>query len=153
MSNEMAVNDRLDVQENVTLLGDWFCAEAVSAAIGLGFRQTNFTRHAPSMGARIALFGQEFAECLAHRGWRAEESRERAIQELQTTIERVEEEHDDELALGKEPMGSKTDDVEPICPFCEEVLERLLLARQDGSSTNQAHCCPHCGKVLGTGHG
>lgn len=69
---EVAVNAQMPDQENVTIVGDWFAAEAVSAKTGHGYRQTIFTSHAPSMCSRIEQFDQEFYAPLAKNGWHAE---------------------------------------------------------------------------------
>ncbi|MEW6210415.1 MAG: toll/interleukin-1 receptor domain-containing protein [Acidobacteriota bacterium] len=69
-------------QESITIVGDWFYAESVSASIGKGYRQTIFTRHAPSMRGKIELFDQEFEEQLQREKWTARSSRREAIKRL-----------------------------------------------------------------------
>jgi hypothetical protein len=64
-------DDKIDVAhgvlrsegENHTLVGDWFAAASIVGRPSTGYRQTIFTRHAPTVRARMALFDQEFAEC------------------------------------------------------------------------------------------
>lgn len=56
------------------------------ASIGQGYRQTIFTRHAPSMQTRIELFDREFNELLRLSKWSAESSRTKAIEELKVKI-------------------------------------------------------------------
>ena len=46
---QVAFNERMDKEGSVTIVGDWFAAESVSSSVGQGYRQTIFTRHAPSM--------------------------------------------------------------------------------------------------------
>jgi len=90
MSDEkcrLAFNPEMDHNENVTILGDWFAAESVSARIGQGYRQTNFSRHAPSMLSKINMFDQEFNECLDALQWNAENSRSRAIAIIQDIVD------------------------------------------------------------------
>lgn len=70
------------IHESITILGDWFYAESVSASLGAGYRQTIFTRHAPSMQAKIDLFDREFAGLLADRGWKPGESKAHAMKLL-----------------------------------------------------------------------
>lgn len=79
-------------QESITIVGDWFCAESVSASIGKGYRQTIFTRHAPSMRGKIELFDQEFEEQLQREKWTARSSRRKAIKYLKELMNSV---HDD----------------------------------------------------------
>ena len=72
---EVAINNKMHQEESLTLVGDWFAAESVSATIGLGYRQTIFTCHAPSMWSRIELFDQEHNELKQSMGWTAESSK------------------------------------------------------------------------------
>ena len=80
---QVAIDDELHVEKSVTIVGNWFTADAVSAAIGQGYRQTIFTRHAPSVQSKIELFDQQFADLLKARKWNARQSRSLAIQELE----------------------------------------------------------------------
>lgn len=77
-----------DQQEthSLTIVGDWFLAEAVAARAGHGYDQTIFTRHAPSMKPRIAAFDEEFASALKACGFTAANSRCQAIIELRSLI-------------------------------------------------------------------
>jgi hypothetical protein len=83
---QITINPDMDHDQSLTILGDWFLAESVSARIGEGFRQTIFTRHAPSMLSKIKIFDQEFKELLDALGWTAETSRIRAITTIQEII-------------------------------------------------------------------
>jgi hypothetical protein len=86
---EVALNDQLSDSESVTIVGDWFQAESYSAKLGQGFRQTIFTRHAPSMQPRIDLFDLEFDELLENSGpekWDHKNSRINAINKIRSII-------------------------------------------------------------------
>ncbi|MFM7057759.1 MAG: toll/interleukin-1 receptor domain-containing protein [Planctomycetota bacterium] len=85
-SVEVVIDEKLEREYSLTLVGDWFCAEAVSAQTGVGYQQTIFTRHAPSMQYRISQFDEEFAALCAHRGWRREKSRQEAIEHLRAKL-------------------------------------------------------------------
>ncbi len=87
----IAVHERLDVAQNVIVLGDWWTAESVSAAQGKGYMQTIFTRHAPTVDARQTLFDAELNECLAAMGVSAEHSRAAVIELLQGIIAGIKE--------------------------------------------------------------
>jgi hypothetical protein len=87
---EVAINTRMGIEESVTIVGDWFAAESVSSTLGQGYRQTIFTRHAPSMQYRIDLFDQEFQERLEDLGWEAQSSKEHATKELKGLIHELE---------------------------------------------------------------
>lgn len=72
--------------ESVTILGDWFYAESVSPKRGIGYRQTIYTCHAPSMQAKIDLFDQEFAGLLDGLGWQPEHSKTLALAALKEVV-------------------------------------------------------------------
>ena len=74
------------LSESITILGDWFFAESVLGEIGRGYRQTIFSRHAPTILNRVQEFDEELEELIAMRGCRVEESRRAAIDEMETII-------------------------------------------------------------------
>lgn len=75
---------------NLTIVGDWFVAESVYGTGTTGYLQTMFTRHAPTILARIELFDNEFKEALHSRPWpKAPTSREGAIIYLKDLIASV----------------------------------------------------------------
>jgi hypothetical protein len=57
---KIVINEDLDPDQNVTIVGDWFSAESVSRSKTEGFHQTMFTRHAPTILNRIQQFDEEF---------------------------------------------------------------------------------------------
>ncbi|RPJ60470.1 MAG: hypothetical protein EHM23_10280 [Acidobacteria bacterium] len=59
----VAIKPKMDHPESITILGNWFCAESVSAQVGQGYFQTIFTRHAPTLRDKIEAFDQEFEDC------------------------------------------------------------------------------------------
>lgn len=75
--------------QSLTIVGDWFSAESVSATGG-GYRHTVFTRHAPTVAVKAAEFDQEFEELLAESGWTAETSRAEAVEEIKQVIAELE---------------------------------------------------------------
>lgn len=68
--------------ESLTMVGDWFLAESVSFKDGDGYTNTFFTRNASEIAKRIQTFDEELDDLLDQRGWTAENSREKAIEEL-----------------------------------------------------------------------
>lgn len=86
---QIVLNEQMRSEESVTLVGDWFLAEAVARSVQQGYRQTNFTRHAPSMSARVRLFDREMDELLQKNGWSPETSRVKAIQRLKELMEEL----------------------------------------------------------------
>lgn len=83
---QIAFNYEMDKEESVTIVGDWFAAVAMSRSSHQGYRQTIFTRHAPSMQTRIDLFDNEFHGLIKQSGWEAESSRENAIADIETIV-------------------------------------------------------------------
>jgi hypothetical protein len=83
---QVAFHRNMKYAESLTILGDWFSAESVSARVGKGFRQTIFTRHAPSINKKIADFDSEFDEYLEDLKWKAETSRLSAIEAIEKIV-------------------------------------------------------------------
>ena len=63
---QVVLDKRVDEHANITMVGDWFYCESITSS-QQGYRQTIFTRHAPSMLERIEEFDHEFDELLAGR--------------------------------------------------------------------------------------
>ncbi|HWI64825.1 MAG TPA: toll/interleukin-1 receptor domain-containing protein [Symbiobacteriaceae bacterium] len=86
---QVAITQGMPQQYSLTIVGDWFAAESASASLTQGYRQTIFTRHAPSMRSRIDLFESEFQELLAASRWDEATSRSSALELIQANIERL----------------------------------------------------------------
>ena len=71
---------------SLTMVGDWFCAEAVSGTAGRGYKQTIFCRHAPTVMKKIQEFDGQFKELLDKRGWSADTSRLASIALLENIL-------------------------------------------------------------------
>ncbi len=82
----VGIREGLPKEENLTLVGDWFAAEAVSASPGSGYKQTIFTRHAPSVQKRITAFDEEMQELLDEQKLPARSSRAYAIKIMEKII-------------------------------------------------------------------
>jgi hypothetical protein len=77
---QVATSENMEHSESVTILGTWFAAESVHAELGKGYRQTTFTRHAPTIMEKIANFDAEFDELLSrHNGSRTDSRREALV--------------------------------------------------------------------------
>lgn len=87
---QVAVNNEMGMQESITMVGDWFAAESVSRSIRGGYRQTNFTRHAPSMKNRVEQFDRELADLLERSGWTPDNSRSKALETLYGLLGKLE---------------------------------------------------------------
>ncbi len=75
----IAIEKNISEGQNLTIVGDWFMAESISATLGVGYRQTIFTRHAPSVRSRIELFNQELESLLDKQNLKASSTRKDAI--------------------------------------------------------------------------
>lgn len=78
----VAIQNRKTIIESLTMVGDWFLAESVSFKDGDGFTNTFFTRNASEITKRIKTFDEEIEDLLEQQGWTKENSREKAIEEL-----------------------------------------------------------------------
>lgn len=74
-------------EHHLTIVGDWFMAEAVSVHLVKGIRQTMFTRHAPSVCRRTQEFDEELHHLLAEEGLSPKESRQAALAEIATNLQ------------------------------------------------------------------
>lgn len=78
----IAIQNEETSRESLTIVGDWFLAESVSFKKGDGFTNTFFTRDTFEIGRRTEDFECELEELLEQREWTPENSREKAIEEL-----------------------------------------------------------------------
>jgi len=76
-------------EESLTIVGDWFTAESISASPGKGYQQTVFTRHAPTVESRIELTDREIEELLNAQGIEHYSSRRAAIAELEKLVKEI----------------------------------------------------------------
>jgi hypothetical protein len=76
-------------KQSLTIVGDWFLAESVSFIDGDGFTNTFFTRDASEIERRTEDFECELQELLDQRGWTPEDSREKAIAELEWLLKNI----------------------------------------------------------------
>jgi hypothetical protein len=89
----VAINDNPERKSSLTLVGDWFCSEAVSSAIsssGLNaLKEAVFTRHHQTVRTEIDDFDLLMKDLLAAMGWDEGSSRSRAISYLEKYLERT----------------------------------------------------------------
>ena len=45
------------------------------------------------------------------------------------------------------------EDIHPICPHCEEEVEKLIEVDRGWFYINRVFCCPHCRKIVGMAAG
>lgn len=79
----VGIKEGLSKEEHLTIVGDWFAAEAFSNK-GKGYLQTMFTRHAPFVRNSIKAFDEDLEYLIKRQGTSCS-SREYAIQ----TIEKI----------------------------------------------------------------
>jgi len=75
------------MNESITIVGDWFAARSVLGKMGDGYRQTIFTRHAPTIAKMIDEFDRRFGQTL--HGLPPAKSRKYAIAEIERRIEEL----------------------------------------------------------------
>ena len=72
------------MRESITIVGDWFAAHSIYGKMGEGYRQTIFTRHAPTIAKMIEEFDRRFDQHLG--GVPVGRSRRNAIAEIERRI-------------------------------------------------------------------
>jgi hypothetical protein len=85
----VAIQEGMDPRISITILGNWFTAESLAGSGGKGYRQTIFTRHAPTIMEKIDNFDAEFDELLAAAGVKPIDSRKAAINILDKEIDKA----------------------------------------------------------------
>jgi hypothetical protein len=83
---EVVFNEGMIKGRNLTILGDWFLAESVSGALG-GYKQTVFTRHAPTVKSKKEAFDHEFESLMKNQKQDGKSSRKYAIERLNEILE------------------------------------------------------------------
>jgi hypothetical protein len=76
-------------KQSLTMVGDWFMAESVSFREGDGFTNTFFTRDAAEISRRTEDFECELQDLLDQWGWSEENSREKALEELDKILKAI----------------------------------------------------------------
>ncbi|MEX2215133.1 MAG: toll/interleukin-1 receptor domain-containing protein [Phycisphaeraceae bacterium] len=84
---------------NLTIVDDWFVADAVVPYGGVGYLKTMFTRHAPTVLDHVAEFDQLMKDLLAETPLDGRSSRLVAIEQLDREIESLFSEKRRELSL------------------------------------------------------
>lgn len=86
----IAINAKMATSESVTMVGNWFMAESVTKQVRGSFRNTIFTKHAPTINGRIEEFDLELSELLDQAGWKSSESRLKVMSILKKHVENLE---------------------------------------------------------------
>lgn len=73
---------------NRTIVGDWYFAQSIVPTRG-GYRETEFTWHAPTVYQEIRKFDQQFQEMSEVSGWGSIHSKEMMIKELEKIMKRM----------------------------------------------------------------
>ena len=73
--------------DHLTIVGDWFSAQAITATIGEGIQHTIFTRNAPSIESLIEIFDEEFNQYLTDLGIASVNSKQVALEILGRELE------------------------------------------------------------------
>ncbi len=75
-----------NIDGGIHIIGDWFTAEAVVPHYKGGYKQTVFTRHAPTVLAKVQAFDEEFEDMLLDAKLNGSSSRQAAIKTLKEII-------------------------------------------------------------------
>lgn len=75
------------IEGSIIMVGDWFAAEAVVPHYKTGYKQTTFTRHAPTILSRLDEFDRDLQQTLRDSNLTPMESRRAAIETIQQIIE------------------------------------------------------------------
>jgi hypothetical protein len=46
-------------------------------------------------------------------------------------------------------MKIDREDIVPVCPFCEEEVDKLIEVKRGWYAMNRVFVCPHCRKIVG----
>ena len=96
---ESAINTKMNARVSATIFGNYFPAEAFSAALSKGFKQTMLTRHAPSKLEKIKTFEDEFFYLLKENerkhGWKPKHSKENVTYLLKKIVDDIDEDLSD----------------------------------------------------------
>ena len=86
---------------NLTIVGDWFVAESLTPRTGLGYKQTIFSWHAPTVLRWMRRFDQEFNSLTERSNLQGISSRQLAIDTIKEIISRLPESKgpDDNLSI------------------------------------------------------
>jgi len=77
------VIQRGQIEGSITVVGDWVAAEAVVPHYKGGYKQTIFTRHGPTVLAKVHEFDREFEDHLRDTGLTGASSRRAAMRTIQ----------------------------------------------------------------------
>jgi hypothetical protein len=82
----VAINDDAERMNSVTIVGDWFSAEAVFSGGTRVLREALFTRDAPTVRQHVLDFDNRMRDLLAHHHWDARSTRTEAISYLDAYV-------------------------------------------------------------------
>jgi hypothetical protein len=61
---KIVIDNTIPYGRNLTIVGDWFTADAYQSTLDDGYSQTLFTRHAPTVRKQVEIFDAQFNELL-----------------------------------------------------------------------------------------
>jgi hypothetical protein len=85
----VAINKRMPRNSHVLIVGNWFLAESITAALGKGYMQTIFTRYAPAIQAKLELFDRELNDLLKAQPGGPSNSRRHAIDVITQILKEI----------------------------------------------------------------
>ena len=49
----------------------------------------------------------------------------------------------------EESMKAEKKDITPVCPHCEQRVEKLVVVKSGWFTDYRVYCCPYCEKIVG----
>ena len=93
MKNEknvfVCIDNETNSKENLTIVGDWFSAVSIKPSSSKGYRQTIFTRHAPTVYSQAELFDRKLEELLIAQQIDKKDSTIMAIEQITNMISKI----------------------------------------------------------------
>lgn len=93
----VAIHKRMAADENITIVGNWFLAATVSNRMGMGYKQTIFTRHAPTIQERLEKFDDEFRSLLNKQKETGKSSRQTVMHIIECEMKKLQQEIDNDI--------------------------------------------------------
>jgi hypothetical protein len=85
----VGINRRMPRNSHVLIVGNWFLAESITAAMGKGYMQTIFTRYAPAVQAKLEQFDRELNDLLNAQPGSPADSRRYAIDVITQILKEI----------------------------------------------------------------
>jgi hypothetical protein len=86
---QIVVDTSIPYGRNLTIVGDWFIADAYQSTLDEGYSQTLFTRHAPTARKQVEIFDDQFNKLLKEQERSDKSTVEVVIDRLERILENL----------------------------------------------------------------